>query len=414
MKVLRAYIGLVAIVSVLFTASADPTLGQANRYARDGLSFSYPTDWSLTDESNGEVQTLSLDRGKDEARILVVSPRRQMNAGEIAQKQSIVTEAIVTNLAGAIENLGAQVQRTAISATISGIQAQGIGLRASMHGEVGSVDVYQLVLGDRLVNVIFIGSDPERLRGTNAWDMVCRTLSIAVSATPKVPVDDASPRIPGAKVDIFQDSFNRADSTWVGSDWREYTRRNDQVQATDSPWRIHNGTLYFEAVGANSYIEDFIETTATFPVDNVRVQFELRARVATSAGYVGPTMFWSGLASERGGSSNVRSGPGQIGVAAFNSWETGGARGFVIATHGGAQVYKDYVLSGVNQSDFSSISITVRNGQITYEGQNSPALTVPLARPIGGGQRHWTFGARLYDAGVQQVIEIRNLRITAL
>lgn len=214
---------------------------------------------------------------------------------------------------------------------------------------------------------------------------------------------------------LFQDNFQRADSTWVGAGWREYTRRNDQVQATDSPWRIRNGTLYFEAVGANSYIEDFIETAATFPVDNVRVDFELRARVATSQGYVGPTMFWSGNASERAGASNVRSGPGHIGVAAFNSWETGGARGLVISTHGGAQVYKDQVLSGVNQPGFSLISITVRNGQVTYQGQTSSAFTVPLAQPLGAGaQRHWTFGARLYDAGVPQVIEIRNLKITAL
>ena len=213
---------------------------------------------------------------------------------------------------------------------------------------------------------------------------------------------------------LFQDNFQRADSTWVGTGWREYTRRNDQVQAVDSPWRIRNGTLYFEAVGANSYIEDFIETAATFPVDNVRVEFELRAKVATSAGYVGPTAFWSGEASQRGGSSNVSGGPGHVGVAAFNSWETGGARGLVISTHGGAQVYKDQVLSGVNQGAFAWISITVRNGQVTYQGQNSAAITLGLAQPLGAGAtRHWTFGARLYDSGVPQVIEIRNLKITA-
>lgn len=214
---------------------------------------------------------------------------------------------------------------------------------------------------------------------------------------------------------LFQDNFQRADSTWVGAGWREYTRRNDQVQAVDSPWRIRNGTLYFEAVGANSYIEDFIETAATLPVDNVRVDFELRAKVATSAGYVGPTAFWSGEASQRAGASNVSAGPGHIGVAAFNSWETGGTRGLVISTHGGAQVYKDQIVSGVNQGAFAWVSITVRNGQVTYQGQNSAPITLALAQPLGAGAaRHWTFGARLYDSGVPQVIEIRNLKITAL
>jgi hypothetical protein len=213
---------------------------------------------------------------------------------------------------------------------------------------------------------------------------------------------------------LFQDNFQRANSNWVGGGWREYTRRNDQVRAQDSPWQIRNRTLYFEATGINSYIEDFVETAATFPVDNVRVDFDLRASVATSRGYVGPTMFWSGEAVQRGAASNVAGGPGHIGVAAFNSWETGGARGLVISNHGGVQVYKDLILSGVNQGGFASISIIVQNGQVTYQGQNSSPISLSLSRPVAGAQRHWTFGARLYDAGVPQVIEIRNLRITAL
>lgn len=183
----------------------------------------------------------------------------------------------------------------------------------------------------------------------------------------------------------------------------------------DSPWQIRGGTLYFEAVGSSGYIEDFIETTARFPVDNVRVDFDLHATVTTAQGYVGPNAFWSGEASQRAGATNVASGPGHIGVAAFNSWETGGARGLVISNHGGAQVYKEMVLAGVNQPGFAAISITVRGGQVTYSGQGSSAISLSLAQPLTpGATRHWTFGARLYDAGVSQVIQIRNLRITAL
>src|SRR5580765_5741331 len=194
---------------------------------------------------------------------------------------------------------------------------------------------------------------------------------------------------------LFQDTFQRADSNWVGNGWREYTRRADQSRAADSPWQIRSGTLYFETVGSSGYIEDFIETAATFPVDNVRVDFDLRATVATAQGYVGPNAFWSGEASQRGGATNVASGPGHIGVAAFNSWETGGARGLVISNHGGAQVYKELTLAGVNHPGFAAISITVRGNQVTYSGQGSALLTVGLSQPLeAGAARHWTFGAR--------------------
>ncbi len=205
------------IVLILLFAFAYPVFGQANRYARDGLSFSYPADWPLTDESDAQVQSVSLDRGKDEAKIMVVSLRQPMNPTEIAQTQSIVTEAIVSNLTQAMQQLGAQVERTAISGTIAGIQAQGVRLRASLHGEAGNADVYQLVLGSRLVNVMFIGSDQERARAANAWNLVCSTLRVGASPVAP-PTQTAAPgdlnsysykRITGNRVELYMDQWGR-------------------------------------------------------------------------------------------------------------------------------------------------------------------------------------------------------------
>jgi hypothetical protein len=182
MKGSQKYFGLLASVLLILLAFAYPAIGQANRYAHDGLSFNYPAGWALSDESDAQVQSLSLDRGKDEAKIMVVSLRQQMTAAEISQAQSSVTEAIVNNLAHAMQQLGAQVQRTSISASIGETRAVGIRLRANLHGEAGNADVYQLVLGGRLVNVVLIGSDPELLRAATAWNMVCSSLRVGTPA----------------------------------------------------------------------------------------------------------------------------------------------------------------------------------------------------------------------------------------
>lgn len=182
MKESRKRFGFSAKALLVLLALAYPALGQGTRYARDGLSFNSPAGWTITDESDAQVQSLSIGRGNDEAKIMVVSLRQQMTAAEIAQAQPRVTEAIVNNLAQAMQTLGAQVQTSSVSEVIAGVQAQGIRLRATLQGEVGSADVYQLVLGNRLVNVLFIGSDQERARAANAWNMVCTTLRVGTPA----------------------------------------------------------------------------------------------------------------------------------------------------------------------------------------------------------------------------------------
>jgi len=60
---------------------------------------------------------------------------------------------------------------------------------------------------------------------------------------------------------IFEDSFQRADSSSPGPQWQEYlVRRTVQTKATaipvakDTAWSIRGNTLYFEATGENKYI----------------------------------------------------------------------------------------------------------------------------------------------------------------
>jgi hypothetical protein len=215
---------------------------------------------------------------------------------------------------------------------------------------------------------------------------------------------------------LFEDTFQRSDSASLGPQWREYRLRNNQVQQADSPWSVRNRELYFEATGANSYIEDFIETLDAFPADNVRIEFELRGRVGTSQGYVGPTFFLSGDAMQRVSAANVKSGPAHIGLHTSYRWEKQGQSGAVILANG-SKVHDlpDAKIGGLNENEFQPHSITIANNAITYESPRIGTVTVPLDAPLTAGERrHFTIGTRVYDSGMTQVLEIRNLRICSL
>ncbi|MGZ8844797.1 MAG: hypothetical protein ACXW18_14120, partial [Pyrinomonadaceae bacterium] len=133
-------------------------VNQASQFNRDGLSFSYPADWKLTDESDANAQTLTLDRGNDEAKIIIVVLRTPLNATQLTEVQPTMTNAIADALTVEIQKLGAQVQRSGVSEMIGGMQARGVSLRATLKGESGNADIYWLALGSRLVHVVFVGS----------------------------------------------------------------------------------------------------------------------------------------------------------------------------------------------------------------------------------------------------------------
>jgi hypothetical protein len=172
----KLYGFLALILLSTLNAFADPSLSQVNQFAKDGLSFSYSSDWTLEDQSDAQMQSFSLTRGTNEAQIIVAALRKQMTMEQLLKIQPIVTEALAETLMQAMEQSGAQVQRSSLSATIGGTQAYGIRLRAVGRGEAGTAEIYWLVLGDRLIHIVYVGSDQERARATDVWNMLCSTL----------------------------------------------------------------------------------------------------------------------------------------------------------------------------------------------------------------------------------------------
>ncbi len=188
-RVLRYLSGALVLLAASFMYGA---VKQADQYSGDGLSFSYPSGWTVVDESDAQTQTVKVDPGRDGLKIIIVALRRQMNTVELAEAQPKFTQAIVDTLAQTLARLGAQIQRVSVSYPIGGVQAPGIKLRASLQGDTGEADIYWLVMGGRLVHVVYLGSDRERAGATNAWNTICSTLRVG---TPTVapPTQSAAP-----------------------------------------------------------------------------------------------------------------------------------------------------------------------------------------------------------------------------
>ena len=220
---------------------------------------------------------------------------------------------------------------------------------------------------------------------------------------------------------LFEDSFKRPDSSLVGDEWQEVGMRNGTGSSVptrkdgDTPWRIINNTLSYEGIGDNSYTEDFVQTVKEFPIDNTKVEFEIRGTVSTLLGFVGPGAFWAPSQEKRlGGFATVDDEQPLIGVQAFYGWENKGTKGLVFKVGGGTQI-TDGVLSGINQNEFVKHTIILKDGKIIYQAANSPSVSYDLVnKPEPGAKRHFSFDVRYYDDGIPFKTEIRNFKITLL
>ncbi len=225
------------------------------------------------------------------------------------------------------------------------------------------------------------------------------------------------PLAAGAQAVLFEDTFQRSDSSQLGAQWAELSLRGDQApRQADTAWSIRSGALTFSANGTGAYVEDFVATTQAFPVDGTRVEFELRAVTGTRQGYVGPAVLWVDEPTRKRGAYNLDgAGPGYLGLGLFYRWENQGTGGALLYAGAPSPAWQDAdrKVPGVNQGRFAKHALSVKDGFVTWEADGAVLARAPLAQPLSpGAKRRLMISNRLYDAGLAQSVELRNLRIT--
>ena len=162
--------------SVLANAQTSPGL---SHFSKRGLSFDYPADFTLEDQSWTGGQQLELTHAGTDA-IIMVSSRYVMidTAGQIARARRDVFDAFVDSMIKFFEDEQAKVERTQKQIVVAGKQASGVRLRTVTKIGPQNLDVYSLVLGRRLVMVSFIVTDKGLDAAASAWAIVRSSLKV--------------------------------------------------------------------------------------------------------------------------------------------------------------------------------------------------------------------------------------------
>lgn len=166
----------------------------SEHFSKDGLSFDYPSGWSLADKSGEAAQQLVLFIQGSTARVQVVVHRQPLqNWQQVRMAREAITTPYVKTLAQQFGLAEAPEWSDANCLTVGKRNALGLHFSGRLDGETGAADVYTVVLGQRLVHLVYTRADKDDARGSGAWKTVVGSLSVE-------PPQNPSPA--GAQLDV--------------------------------------------------------------------------------------------------------------------------------------------------------------------------------------------------------------------
>ena len=172
------FIALVAAIGL----AQDPNV---KHFDKDGLSFDYPANWQISDQSTGQMQYVQIARD-GYAEIRIRTPREWLKTPDKeAAAKKLIQDQYVDSFASQIQQAGMTPKRSTAATQISGADAQGARVRAVMDGEPGGMDSYFNVISDRLVQMSIIGSEKEIAKSATVWDMIRNSLKVEPPPQPK-------------------------------------------------------------------------------------------------------------------------------------------------------------------------------------------------------------------------------------
>jgi hypothetical protein len=175
-------LSVLAIVLVCCTL----TSAQTNKsFSKDSLSFDYPSDWILTDDSNSDAQQLILRKADSDVQITVFAHKGRTAPEKMADAKKAFIDPYIAATSKQFVQMGAKPEQAPAESHIGQASAEGVTISASLGGEAGAAQIYWALIGRRVVVLTLFGPDKQTKQMAAAWDLVRNSLAVQdAKATP--------------------------------------------------------------------------------------------------------------------------------------------------------------------------------------------------------------------------------------
>lgn len=159
-------------------------------FAKNGLSFDYPGEWTLTDDSTDDAQQLTLSKLDSDAQIRIFAHKGRLSQEKLPEAKKAFIDPYINATLKQFVTMGAKPEQTPDSSEIGGVKADGTNISASLGGEPGAAKIYWALVGQRVVVLTYFGPDKQMKQHSPTWDLVRNSLKIVdpkatPSASPK-------------------------------------------------------------------------------------------------------------------------------------------------------------------------------------------------------------------------------------
>ena len=185
-RILQLNLVVLVFCCVLATAQTP----DSKNFSKDGVIFDYPASWQLTDESNSDLQQITLSKADSDVRIGIFVHRGRMTPEKMADAKKALVDPLIAGNVKQFEAMGANPQQVPDSTEVGGIKAEGTSINASLGGETGATKIYWALVGQRVVILSLFGPDKQLKQLAPTWDLVRTSLKVV---DPKA-VPAASPK----------------------------------------------------------------------------------------------------------------------------------------------------------------------------------------------------------------------------
>lgn len=197
------------ILSLVFTAIlysfvlAQTAKTDIKTFDKDGLSFNYPTDWELTDNSTAELQQIKLTLSKTSAIVYVTSPRKPIvNEEQLRAARESITDQFIENirLKFSQESNLATVKEEDNCSEKNREKPAGKIIHGSFQGQPSTAEVYAVFPEHRFVNLFFVRNDKDEKDTSAAWQTIIKTVKTLTPSAENLAVPSISGIASGAGI----------------------------------------------------------------------------------------------------------------------------------------------------------------------------------------------------------------------
>src|ERR1044072_3609415 len=163
----------IILITCVITAAQTP-----KTVTKDGLSFDYPSDWTIQDDTSSDAQQFSLSKANSDVQIRVFVHKGRIAPEKLPDAKKAFIDRYIASTEKQFVSMGAKPEQSPDTSEIGGVKVDGVKISASLGGETGAAKIYWAVVGQRVVVLTVFGLDKQLQQLAPAWDLVRNSLKV--------------------------------------------------------------------------------------------------------------------------------------------------------------------------------------------------------------------------------------------